>query len=723
MSINDQRTDPERNTKNRVFSNRFRCIVGLIVVFLIFASYLDNNWSFKSNAGNSFLVNQAESNVISIPTANLLFLYEEELFCVEKASFQPKFHNHQLTFTFNLTTMSAHLLDDFKNISERNTDRLQIIALRSSKDTSDFRPICEINLTFSVELLNATKTSLALLLNNASCLLSLTSTPNMVFIEIHQRFSADDQFSFTHQWFGANTTNLLFWSEWPVRRKCLDNYLDNLRRKENTFSNVTSNSSLCPSVSVLTHSTSRELLTEEQNAVSDWLDIQSQESINERLLDRSDHSKSIRRLVPFEIAKDPTVCSNEFQEWIRNYQQWHENITFLLNNGSMTLEEQRNRIIELDVRFVIYENPESGIADRLIHLVTTYLVALLTKRLWVFCADWPEFLEIMQFSLNCERPRVIPWFSQLELLNRNISLNDRNYLTFKSFQFPFERNINDYDYDKVFPERILSLIGHTGRVIHSIESNSSIYKKFLTDDLKLNTNQIFGCLTHSLFTYKSNQLIRRTALTSISSESGHSPQQILQTLLSPKFFPIGIQIRAGDETLVRQNIKYINLPSNSNTVLNNLMSFFICAQDVTEKNQWMLNKTGQQSIGFLLADSLRIRQAALERWKLPSQCLPLSKNQCQRDNESLHILASSDPVFHVLYARDSMLAFQLGIFDMFLFSLCEQHIITTDSGFGRFPAFLSLKQRNIYTFSLAEKHGCRDQGVSLAVSGYHWSRI
>lgn len=723
MSINDQRTNTERYTTIRIFSNWFRYIIGLILLFLISASYFDKNWGFKAHARNLFSVNRVVSNFSPIPTAPLLSLYEEELSRVEKALFRPQFHNHQLTFKLNLTTMAANLSKDFTNSSERNTDSLQIIALRSFKDISDFQPICEINLTFSVELFNTTEKRLTLLQNNASCLLSLTSTSNIISIAIQQRFSADDRFSFTHQWLSMNASNLFFWSDWPVKRKCLDNYLGNLRRNENAFSNVTFNSPLCPSVSVLTHSTSRELFREEQSAMSDWLDLQSQESIHGKLLNRSDQSKGIRRLAPFEIAEDPTVCSKEFQEWIQNYQRWHENITFLLNNGSMTLNEQRNRIIELDVRFVIYENPKSGIADRVIHLITTYLVALLTRRLWVFCIDWPEFLEVMQFSMNSEQQLAMPWFAQLNLLNENISSNDQNYLTFKPYRFSLETHMTDYDYEKAFPERIVSLIGHIGRVIHTIQSNSSIYKKFLADDLKLNANQIFGCLTHSLFTYKLNQLIRRIPSTSVSSELGHSPQQILQTLLSPKFSPIGIQIRAGDETIVGRNSNPAIVLSNYDVVINKFISFFVCAQDITKTNQPMLNKTGKKSVGFLLADSVHIRQAVLRRWKFPSQCLPLSKDQCQWTNETLYFLASSDRVLHLQHADDSMLAFQLGIFDMFLFSLCEQHIITTDSGFGRFPAFISLKQRNLYTFALAEKHSCLNQGVSLAESGYHWSKI
>ncbi|CAF4767464.1 unnamed protein product, partial [Rotaria sp. Silwood2] len=81
------------------------------------------------------------------------------------------------------------------------------------------------------------------------------------------------------------------------------------------------------------------------------------------------------------------------------------------------------------------------------------------------------------------------------------------------------------------------------------------------------------------------------------------------------------------------------------------------------------------------------------------------------------------PVFHISYANDQALALQLGIFDNFLFSLCEQHIFSADSGFGRFAVFASLKLPNIYSFLRHERPSCRNQSIPLATAGYHWSGI
>ncbi|CAF1309479.1 unnamed protein product [Rotaria sp. Silwood1] len=446
-------------------------------------------------------------------------------------------------------------------------------------------------------------------------------------------FLVDDQFRFTYQWSNFNQTKLLSWSQWPLTMTCLNLALENLSENKNQSSKLDFNSFRCFSIDTLSHSTSRELFAREHEAVSYWLDLQNDVSIYKKLPIKNTKSLKTRRLAPFEIAKNSQVCSKKFQNWILNYQKWHEKISLAISNRSMIFKEQFQRIIELNVRFLIYEKSGSGIADRVIHFISSYFVALLTNRLFIFDTNWPEFIDTMQSSLNYEPEFVIPWLSQFNLTKKKLSLDIQNNLTVGVYWFSFDRYTKDYDYEKHCRERILIFKGHTGGVVHTIKSNSSIYRKFLTIDLEMNPENMFGCLYHSLFTYRLFALMKRVPLISSNNQLGHSSQQILQTLLSPYFFPIGIQI----------------------------------------------------------PDDVRIRQAALKRWKFPLECFQSFENKCQLNNSGLNILSNSNPVFHVQYANDRILAFELGIFDNFLFSLCEQHIISRNSGFGRFPAFASVK--------------------------------
>jgi hypothetical protein len=389
----------------------------------------------------------------------------------------------------------------------------------------------------------------------------------------------------------------------------------------------------------------------------------------------------------------------------------------------MSVKERRTRLIDLDVRLLVYEKSWSGIADRITHLISTYLVALLTKRLFIFDKSWPEFTQMMQSSLNYEQQLLIPWLEQIDLLNTNLSSNDREYLSIKTPLFSFDRLLQDYDYEKVFSQRILIFRGHTGGVIHTIHSNTSIYRKFLTEDLQMNTSNLFGCLYHSLYTYKLSELIQTVAINAQKDPLDHSSKQILQTLLSPSVFSIGLQIRAGDQQMLETNVPPSSSDTQETTILNFTQHFFQCAQELINADASFMNNTKQIPVVFLLSDSYRIRRAALKRWPLSLQRLPSFRNECQWQTDRLHVLSSSRPVLHIQYATDRALAFRLGMFDVFLFSLCEQHLISAESGFGRIPAFASLKLRNIYSLLLNERKSCLKEGISHSIAGYHWSGI
>ncbi|CAF0995490.1 unnamed protein product [Adineta steineri] len=688
----------------RYLKIRSPCIIGLILASLFIVCLLHHNLTTELSVRNSVAIipnKSLESTSLLSSPRELLLLYEQEYSRVESTSFRPTFHNHHLTLKLNLTAIAIEYFDYFKNSSTKTTSALKITCLQSSKNRNNFRSICDIFLTFQIKILNSQKVQLTLLSKNTSCSVLLTNISDLILINVHQTFSIDDIFRFTHQWTNTNNKTELFWRSWPpTTTTCLK-------------------SLPCSLTNILTHSTSKELFLTEQNAVSYWLDLQYQVFINQRLSNERKKSVNNRNFVPYEIAKNPRVCSSEFQNWILDYQKWHENIMLNINNGSMTFEEQRNRIIELDVRFLIYEKHTSGLSDRIIHLISTYLVALLTKRLFIFDKNWPEFTEIMQSSLNYDQQLIIPWIEQLDLLNKNLTQNDRKYLTSKTEWFSSNRLLKDYDYDKLFPERILTFKGHTGGVIQTIHSNSSIYRKFLTIDLQMNTNNIFGCLYHSLFTYKLSELINRAPLTSSDLPVGHSSQLILQILLAPIFFPIGVQVRAGDETMNEQNIDQ----SNPEHIIGKYQNFLACIQQINMINEKLVDKTIRTPIVFLLSDSYEIRRAALKLKPLSLECYRLSEKECQLNYYDLHVLASPNPVFHVSNDTNRVLAFKLGMFDIFLFSLCEQHLISTESSFGRFPAFASLKQRNIYSLGLHELKSCKNDGLPLSAVGYQWSGI
>ncbi|CAF4390622.1 unnamed protein product, partial [Rotaria sp. Silwood2] len=410
-------------------------------------------------------------------------------------------------------------LNYFTNYSNKNIEYLKITCLKKSKNNNNFHPICQIYLNFHVKISNFEQVNLNFLSKNSSCLLSSTDRNNIIFLNIHQIFLADDKFRFTYQWSNFEQEKFFSWSQWPLTMPCLNSALNNLLENKNQSSQLYFNSFQCSSLDILIHSTSRELYIREQEAVSYWLDLQSNVSIYEKFSDKNNNTIKTRRLAPFELAKNSQVCSNKFQNWILNYQKWHENISLAISNRSMTFEEQLQRITELNVRFLIYEKHITGIADRVIHLISSYFVALLTNRLFIFDSDWSEFIDAMQSSLNYQPAFIIPWFSQFDLIMKNLSLDFQKNFSLGSYWFSFDRFNKDYDYEKHCPQRIIIFKGHTGGVIHAITSNTSLYRKFLTIDLEMNPENIFGCLYNSLFTYRLSQLIKQVPLISSNNQS------------------------------------------------------------------------------------------------------------------------------------------------------------------------------------------------------------
>ncbi|CAF2785058.1 unnamed protein product [Rotaria sp. Silwood2] len=555
-----------------------------------------------------------------------------------------------------------------------------------------------------------------------------------IVVHVNRVFSIDTVFSFTYQWLDSYVLNFFHWPQWPLKKSCANRILNDII--QNRTSDPQRHFS-CSITSILTHSTSRQLFTDERVAITDWLDVQYNAtkthsfSREHPLNDQLSSTTRTRRLSSFEVASNTKVCSVEFYSWISKYQDWHANISSSISDPRLTFEEQRDRIVEQNIRFMLYKKSPSGTADRIVHLMTTYLIAILTNRLFLFDEDWPEFSHVMLTSLNYERESVIPWFRSLGRLNKYLSRNDSKYLTSGEYKFSFDRLSRDYNYDREFSERILIFQAHTGGIGHMMTSQTSVYRKFLTEDLHMHADSMFGCLYHSLFLYRLSALIERTSI-SISTDSlqqeqlGHSSQQLLQVLLSPNFYPIGIQVRTGDATMKDDNSKsWFKRATSENSVLESYQYFLTCARDIVDGNQTFLTNINQVPIAFLISDTARLRRAALLRWKLPSSCLQSLGKECRNQTHSLPIIANSNPVLHIAYTSQRLLALHLAMFDVFLFGLCEQHVISVESGFGNIGAFAALKQRNVYSLSTLTHKSCvgKNQDIPMVNSSYQWSGI
>ncbi|CAF4530855.1 unnamed protein product, partial [Rotaria sp. Silwood2] len=233
-----------------------QCIIGLIIFILavIFTFQPDLKWKWIHEQPS-----RNASILMRTSKIKLLSLYEKELSRIEKSSFQPIFHNHYLTLKINLTSMEKTHLNYFTNNSNETIEYLKITCLKKSKNNNDFHPICHIYLNFHVKISNFEKVNLNFLSKNSSCLLSSTGRDNIIFLNIHQIFLADDKFRFTYQWSNFEQEKFFSWSQWPLTMPCLNSALNNLLENKNQSSQLYFNSFQCSSLDILIHSTSREL--------------------------------------------------------------------------------------------------------------------------------------------------------------------------------------------------------------------------------------------------------------------------------------------------------------------------------------------------------------------------------------------------------------------------------------------------------------------------------
>ena len=651
----------------------------------------------------------------------LLRIYEQQLARYRTAAFMPTYHNHHLRFRLDLKSIAVDLYGETESFRD-STQTLHIECLKKQANSTQFEHEFDLKLFFNVQQVEDEPLQFIVrpITNNESTLKISFVPPGVsmervkeVILDVNRIYPVPTIFSFTYQWLDLKVKKTFDWPRWPLTRSCADQILNELIQQPSE-SRVS-----CSTTHVLHHSTSQRIFAEERSVMTEWLDLQHQASQSKNLAGSPSVLNRTRRGCPFESTLNPRVCSSNFQAWISLYQDWHANVSAGVTDPRLTIEQQRDLIIQGNIRFLLYEKCATGTADRMVHLVTTYLIAILTKRLFFFDANWSEFTEVMQSSLNYERDSIMPWLTQLNRLNRHLSPNHRNYLSSKQYWFGFDRLTQDRDYDRDCPERILHFQGRTGGIVRLLTSNTSIYRTFLTKELQMNAENMFGCLYHSLLVYRLSALIERTS-TKSSFNLGHSSEELLQVLLSTNFYPIGVQVRLGDAAM--QNILNASIEEK---LIESSEHFLSCAADLIAGDRTSFRSARQVPIVYLLSDAVHLRQTALRRSQLPSSCLQTLDMKCQGERDPLFVISSPDPVLHITYSSQPALAFRLAMFDLFLFNLCEQHVITKNSGFGRIAVFASLKRRNISSLLIGKSVSCRlpGQSVSLAQSGYHWSGI
>jgi hypothetical protein len=138
---------------------------------------------------------------------------------------------------------------------------------------------------------------------------------------------------------------------------------------------------------------------------------------------------------------------------------------------------------------------------------------------------------------------------------------------------------------------------------------------------------------------------------------------------------IGIQIRTGTLALLQQNVDENNFAKG---IPENFQPFFDCAEMIEKA----FNVNGSRRvIWYLISDSIGLRKAAKSIYK--------DKLVTNTVNDPGHSGQSNDDQKHTFL--------KVTFSDMLLLSLCDYFVLTYNSGFGKFSAWISEnRQDNAY---------------------------
>ena len=662
---------------------KFLCVGIVAIVSLAFLS-ANSSFLFFRKKYDQFRTNYLYDKINTSKTEEakrMLSLYSEQWRKYSHARFIPETYDQHLGFRIRFDDLIR--FNTTRAISHQN---VTIIC----RELSDHKRIWR----FSIALSIVNRTVVSIELDGKVIKPDQSTSPsvstNLFVLHLPLMITHNVSYAFSFQSDSDSSQIALDWPVWPLSSECIEQY-------STYFITNPFRRGFCLACSLTSHFTGlahKQIFQSEANSLSEYLDIlYTASNVSQKHLHRRKHA--------FEGKSNTSFCSREFQDWVHNYKSWHANISRLISQPNQTVNQQRDLICKLDIRFLFMVRFESGTSDRLLHLVTSYLVAILTGRFYVFDDTWPEFLAMTHSSLAFRPQIVTPWRFHLHYLNENLTTNHSRYLSSRWQTTRSERCYSDYNYEKMFPERVLFLKSQGGNVMQMLTSPKSVYRNMLVDALKMRPDNIFGCLYHSLIIPRLSLFIEATS--TVNTNDGISSQTMLQTLLLPQFVTIGLQIRIGD-TYLKERISSID---NDQSLMKQFGGFFACAENITYSSR--------QTVVFLLADSFAIRRIALKEWPFYNSS----------SNTRMRLMTSLKQVQHISFTHDTLNALRDALFDMFLYSLCDRHIFTLRSGFGRIPAFASLRGQILFTLKPNDKPVCSrgDGQVNFTQSGHHWSGI
>lgn len=287
-----------------------------------------------------------------------------------------------------------------------------------------------------------------------------------------------------------------------------------------------------------------------------------------------------------------------------------------------------------------------GLSDRMLGMVSTFLIALLTDRAWIVNWDKPVPIETVfqSPSINWVYNQSDPRFKRETVYSYNMIQWTREQIDADIIQ----RNLTTY-----FPHNVTHVYINRG-IIHRL-FRSKLYAPIL-GSMGLRPHSAFSCLAD--FIFQPIPAARRLIT------------QYAALLRHPSIFSIGIQIRTGDPNMLR--------PYMDRTSLKQFNSFFSCASQLAQ----VYASPKQHIVYVVITDSARLR-------KQVTKYLP----------DNAHVLITGLSIDH--FHRRNNTNSHVNIVDGVQGAIIENSILAkttyrviSQGGFGKTSSFLS---KQLYT--------------------------
>ncbi|RYH21766.1 hypothetical protein EON65_20195 [archaeon] len=316
----------------------------------------------------------------------------------------------------------------------------------------------------------------------------------------------------------------------------------------------------------------------------------------------------------------------------------------------------------------------SGLADRVIGIVSSFMLAMLTNRVFQIGPRHPLIPLQSVFNtqhINWLRPADADWIIEplkykAKEMNYNSSVLDeqRHYA------------VNTLDnwklIDKLLTQNLDGILGEDAQTTYIVINRglsirifgNKHYKEHLENTWQLTPETAFGCIVHLLFQPKPEIFLTIPDLFSSVMQLQESNKKVLL---------IGIQIRVGDYVFTQDAVE-----------VSSFHAYFDCARQIEE---FAMQDGYTEAKWLVVTDSRSLRRGVVAAYG--EKVITSLHTHIEHSAKESSVCTQNCTV--------SSTGFEAAAAEWWILSFSSYHVISQYSGFGRSASMVGFKGRSVYT--------------------------